>query len=145
MSLSSTIFWIIGTMLLTNSLRTYQMGPIRQLINGWSMFILIMSTSFSSILYSYITSSIYTDIVLEVEDMVRADYHWGLTYPPPFTFILNMQVRMWDTRELNILINFILTIKAKYYYSDLYCCKIIYKYSQNENIHYLLYSFGKTS
>ncbi|XP_026820069.1 uncharacterized protein LOC113558742 [Rhopalosiphum maidis] len=90
-SLSTTIFWIIGMMLLTNNPRTYRMGPIRHLINWWCIFIFIMSTSFSSILYSFITSSEYTDIVLEVEDMVKANYHWGLTYPPPYKYILKMQ------------------------------------------------------
>eukprot|EP00102_Acyrthosiphon_pisum_P026115 XP_016663325.1 PREDICTED: uncharacterized protein LOC100575385 [Acyrthosiphon pisum] len=90
-SLSATIFWIIGMMLLTNNPRTYRMGPIRHLINWWCMFIFIMSTSFSSILYSFITSPEYTDIVLKVEDMVKANYHWGLTYPPPYEYILKME------------------------------------------------------
>ncbi|XP_060847850.1 uncharacterized protein LOC132927356 [Rhopalosiphum padi] len=90
-SISATIFWIIGMMLLTNNPRTYRMGPIRHLINWWCIFIFIMSTSFSSILYSFITSFEYTDIVLEVEDMVKANYHWGLTYPPPYKYILKMQ------------------------------------------------------
>ncbi|XP_025191028.1 uncharacterized protein LOC112591428 [Melanaphis sacchari] len=90
-SLSATIFWIIGMMLLTNNPRTYRMGPVRHLINWWCIFIFVMSTSFSSILYSFITSSEYTDIVLEVEDMVKANYHWGLTYPPPYKYILKMQ------------------------------------------------------
>ncbi|VVC42304.1 Ionotropic glutamate receptor, L-glutamate and glycine-binding domain,Ionotropic glutamate receptor [Cinara cedri] len=90
-SLSSTIFWIVGMMLLTNNPRTNRMGPIRHLINWWCIFMFIMSTSFSSILYSYITSPEYTNIVLEIEDMVKANYHWGLTYPPPFDFIFQMQ------------------------------------------------------
>lgn len=80
-------------MLLTNNPRTYQMGPIRHLTSWWCMFMFIMSTSFSSVLYSYITSPEYTDIVLEIEDMVNANYNWGLMYPPPFDFILQMQVK----------------------------------------------------
>lgn len=80
-------------MLLTNIPRTYQTGPIRHMINWWCIFVFIMTTSFSSILYSYITSPKYTDIALEIEDMVKANYYWGLTYPPPFDDILKMQVR----------------------------------------------------
>lgn len=101
-SLSSTIFWIIGMMLLTNNPRTYRMGPIRHLINWWCMFVFIMSTSFSSVLYSYMTSPEYNKLVLEVEDMVKSNYHWGLTYPPPFDFILKMQVRYINLYPLGL-------------------------------------------
>lgn len=91
-SLSSTIFLIIGMMLLTSNPSTHRIGPIRHLISWWCMFVFIISTSFSSVLYSYITSNEYTDVVLKVDDMVKANYNWGLTYPPPFNYILKMQV-----------------------------------------------------
>lgn len=92
-SLSSTIFWIIGMMLLTNNPRTHRMGPIRHLINWWCIFMFIISTSFSSILYSYVTSPEYTDIILNIDDMVKANYYWGLTYEPPLDFLFKMQVK----------------------------------------------------
>lgn len=101
-------------MLLTNIPRTYQTGPIRHIINWWCIFVFIMTTSFSSILYSYITSPKYTDIALEIEDMVKANYHWGLTYPPPFDDILKMQVRHfffgWRIIEI-VFIEFIIILE----------------------------------
>lgn len=93
-SLSSTVFWIVGMILLTNIPRAHRLGPVKHLINCWCVFVFVVSTSFSSNLYSYITSPAYSDIILEIGDMLKANYHWGLMYPPSFVTMLNMQVNV---------------------------------------------------
>ncbi|XP_050438799.1 glutamate receptor ionotropic, kainate glr-3-like isoform X2 [Adelges cooleyi] len=91
-SLSSSISCIFGITLMTNNpIRSHRLGPIRHLISWWYLFVFVMTTAFSSVLYSYITSPEYSEPITSIKQMVNEGYSWGLPYPPPMPFLLKIE------------------------------------------------------
>ncbi|CAH1398348.1 unnamed protein product [Nezara viridula] len=82
-----------------------EQGAIRHILTWWSIFTLVMTTSFSSGLISHLTNKEYTKKIETIEELIKNDFNWAMKTRPEFGDLINLkdtaQVR-WKYRFIKV-------------------------------------------
>ncbi|XP_066909086.1 glutamate [NMDA] receptor subunit 1 isoform X1 [Halyomorpha halys] len=104
--LGESFLQIVAILVLSDVPRSgKEQGAIRHILTWWSIFTLVITTSFSSGLISHLTNKDYTKKIETIEDMIENDFHWAMKTRPEFGDLIDLkdsnQVR-WKYRFIQV-------------------------------------------
>ncbi|PSN46628.1 Ionotropic receptor 105 [Blattella germanica] len=83
---------LIGILTMGNTSSPYiQIHESRHVSTWWAVFVLLMTTAYSSTLVSHLTVPLFDSPLNSVRDLVMADIHWSQSYFPAVDVMFNLE------------------------------------------------------